>query len=51
MKTFDTGRQHQQERKGNGMLTNLEVTLADMYNGKTAEVSPLHVVWFQLGWN
>src|SRR4051794_10328476 len=32
------GRQQQQERKGPGLLTNLEVTLADMYRGKTAEV-------------
>jgi hypothetical protein len=33
-----TGRQQPQERKGPGLLTNLEVTLADMYRGKTAEV-------------
>lgn len=37
-----TGRQQQQERKGPGLLTNLEVTLADMYRGKTAEVRAIH---------
>jgi DnaJ-related protein SCJ1 len=36
---FGGGGGGQQEQRGPGMLTNLEVSLADMYTGRTVEVS------------
>jgi DnaJ-related protein SCJ1 len=36
---FFGGGGQQQEQRGPGMLTNLEVSLADMYTGRTVEVS------------
>lgn len=35
---FGGGGGGQQEQRGPGMLTNLEVSLADMYTGRTVEV-------------
>jgi DnaJ-related protein SCJ1 len=36
---FGGGGHQAQEQRGPGMLTNLEVSLADMYTGRTVEVS------------